>query len=119
MIAHGSFSLVHVSMKGVNQLRVVEHRRAQVDELVHALHPREHPAHAVGAEVVARRAADKAKDPTIDGLTQLDGYLARIGVGEGWLVLFDQRKSASALPERQAVEAVTTAGGRRVKVVRL
>ena len=68
---------------------------------------------------MARRAADKAKDPTIDGLTQLDGYLARIGVAEGWLVLFDQRKSASALPERQAVEAVTTAGGRRVKVVRL
>ena len=78
-----------------------------------------HRGERLGIEVKTWRDADKAKDPTIDGLTQLDGYLARIGVGEGWLVLFDQRKSAPASPERQAVETVTTAGGRRVKVVRL
>ncbi|MDO9019841.1 MAG: ATP-binding protein, partial [Deltaproteobacteria bacterium] len=70
-------------------------------------------------EVKTWRDADKAKDPTVEGLTQLDGYLARLGVAEGWLVLFDQRKNVPALPERRAVEAVTTAGGRAVKVVRL
>ncbi|MDP3214261.1 MAG: ATP-binding protein [Deltaproteobacteria bacterium] len=78
-----------------------------------------HRSERLGIEVKTWRDADKAKDPTIDGLTQLDGYLARIGVGDGWLVLFDQRKGAPVLPERQAVETVTTAGGRRVKVVRL
>src|SRR3954470_4301674 len=39
---------------------VVEHRRTQIDKCVHALWTREHPAHAIGAEIVARRAMQAA-----------------------------------------------------------
>lgn len=74
----------------------------------------------LGIEVKTWRDADKAKDPTVEESTpQPHGYLAGLGVAKGWLVLFDQRKNVPALPERRAVEASTTAGGRAVKVVRL
>ena len=43
-----------------------------------------HRGERLGIEVKTWRDVDKAKDPTIDGLTQLDGYLARIGVETGW-----------------------------------
>ena len=65
------------------------------------------------------RDSDKVGDPTRDGLAQLDGYLARIGVGRGWLLLFDQRTKAAPLPERLRRERVPRVGGRAVELVRL
>ena len=50
---------------------------------------------------------------------QLDGYLARIGAGQGWLVRFDQRASAAPLPERVRVEEVRTGSGRTVMLLLL
>ncbi len=68
----------------------------------------------LGIEVKTWRDSDKARDPAEAGLDQLDEYLARLGVSVGWLVRFDQRASAAPLPERLAVDAVTTARGHRV-----
>jgi hypothetical protein len=73
----------------------------------------------LGIEVKTWRDSDKTGDPTVEGLPQLDGYLARLGVGRGWLVLFDQRKNIAPLPDRMKRETVTTEGGRRVELVRL
>ena len=79
----------------------------------------EHRGDRLGVEVKTWRDSDKAADPVIDGVTQLDGYLARLGVARGWLVLFDQRAKAPPLPERLKRERVTTEGGRAIDVVRL
>jgi hypothetical protein len=48
--------------EGREPRRIIEHRRAQVDEPVHALGTREHPAHAMRAEKVAGRAVQPADD---------------------------------------------------------
>jgi hypothetical protein len=73
----------------------------------------------LGIEVKTWRDADKARDPAIEGLEQLDAYLARLGVTRGWLVLFDQRKGAGPLPERLQRVRIATEGGRQVDVLRL
>jgi len=70
-------------------------------------------------EVKTWRDTDKSADPVIEGMKQLDGYLARLGLARGWLLLFDQRKSAAPLPERLRRERLTTASGRQVDLVRL
>ncbi|MBI5515217.1 MAG: ATP-binding protein [Deltaproteobacteria bacterium] len=79
----------------------------------------EYRGERLGVEVKTWRDSDKARDPTLEGLSQLDGYLARVGAGRGWLVLFDQRTRAAPLPERWKRERVTTGGGRLVEVLRL
>jgi len=70
-------------------------------------------------EVKTWRDTDKSADPAVEGLRQIDGYLARLGLAQGWLLLFDQRKSTAPLPERLRRERLTTASGRRVDLVRL
>jgi hypothetical protein len=57
-------------------------------------------------------------DPLAQGLQQLDGYLAGLGLSWGWLVIFDRRPDAAALAERISVSDAVTDGGRRVIVVR-
>lgn len=79
----------------------------------------EYRGEKLGIEVKTWRESDKAKDPTIEGLTQLDGYLARIGANRGWLLLFDQRRTVAPLPERLKRERLTTTGKRHVELVRL
>lgn len=59
-----------------------------------------------------------AGDPLTEGLEQLDGYLARMGLGEGWLVIFDRRPDALPLEERLGVDPATTPAGRSVRVIR-
>ncbi len=73
----------------------------------------------LGIEVKTWRDSDKARDPADAGVDQLDAYLARIGVTRGWLVRFDQRSIAKELPDRCAVEQVTTARGNAVTRVLL
>ncbi len=73
----------------------------------------------LGIEVKTWKDSDKARDPIPSGLTQLEGYLARVGADAGWLVLFDQRKGQPELTERMRSERVTLASGRAVTVVRL
>ncbi|MBI4600514.1 MAG: ATP-binding protein [Planctomycetes bacterium] len=57
-------------------------------------------------------------DPLAEGLVQLDGYLAGLGLETGWLVIFDQRPGQPPIAERTRAEEAATPGGRRVTVVR-
>jgi hypothetical protein len=62
---------------------------------------------------------DGAPDPLPEGLAQLDGYLAGLGLDTGWLVIFDRRAGIPPLAERLAEEERPSPGGRRIRVVRL
>jgi type II secretory pathway predicted ATPase ExeA len=57
-------------------------------------------------------------DPLSKGLEQLDGYLARLGQDEGWLVIFDRRENAPELEERLNTEIHTSPMGRSITVIR-
>ena len=57
-------------------------------------------------------------DPLAVGLEQLDGYLAKLGLAGGWLVLFDRRPGIAPIEERLATFDAITAGGRAVRVIR-
>jgi hypothetical protein len=59
------------------------------------------------------------KDPLPKGLTQLDGYLGRLGLEEGVLVLFDRRKEIPTPETDPELESVTLASGRKATVLRL
>jgi hypothetical protein len=59
-----------------------------------------------------------AVDPLAQGLVQLDGYLAGLGLEHGWLVIFDRRPDAPPLTERLGATQSSTASGRSVVVVR-
>lgn len=61
---------------------------------------------------------DRRPDPLTVGLQQLDGYLARLGLATGWLVIFDRRSSLAEIADRTTVELVRTDGGRTVTVIR-
>jgi hypothetical protein len=60
----------------------------------------------------------KAKDPLAEGLTQLDGYLAGLGLDTGWLVIFDRRPKRKKSEARAEASPATTPSGHRVIVVR-
>lgn len=57
-------------------------------------------------------------DPLAEGLGQLDGYLAGLGLDTGWLVIFDRRPGAPPVEERLGTSTSTTPAGRQVTVVR-
>ena len=61
---------------------------------------------------------DGESDPRGERLTQLDRYLAGLGLETGWLVIFDRRSGLRRLAERTEAEAAVTPGGRAVTVVR-
>jgi len=79
----------------------------------------EYKGERLGIEVKTWRDSDKARGPLDAGLAQIEEYLARLGVDRGWLVRFDQRSAAPALPDRVHVEEVVTAQGRAITIVRL
>lgn len=70
----------------------------------------------LGLEVKVWRAG--RPDPQAEGLAQLDGYLAGLGLDTGWLVIFDQRPGLPPIAERTSTTSVTSPGGRVVTVVR-
>lgn len=57
-------------------------------------------------------------DPTPDGLVQLDGYLDRLRLGTGTLIVFDRRPTAPPLPGRIAFRTEQTPSGRPVTLLR-
>jgi hypothetical protein len=57
-------------------------------------------------------------DPLSDGLAQLDGYLDRLSLSTGVLVVFDRRPEAPPWKERGGFEQTTTPSGRQVTVLR-
>jgi hypothetical protein len=62
---------------------------------------------------------DGAPDPLMEGLVQLDGYLAGLGLDTGWLVIFDRRTDQPPLAERLSESEQTSPGGRRIRLLRL
>jgi type II secretory pathway predicted ATPase ExeA len=61
---------------------------------------------------------DKSGDPKTAGLEQLDGYLARLGLESGWLVIFDRRSNAEPIADRVLTELATSPQGRSITVIR-
>ena len=61
---------------------------------------------------------DGRKDPLPEGLRQLDGYLDRLGLDAGVLILFDRRKDAPLLEDRVREEQATSPKGRPIRVLR-
>ncbi len=61
---------------------------------------------------------DGAPDPLAEGLAQLDGYLAGLGLDTGWLVIFDRRSGQPPIAERTDSREVRSPAGRRIQVVR-
>jgi hypothetical protein len=57
-------------------------------------------------------------DPMRAGLTQLDGYLDRLGLKTGVLVIFDRRPSAPDISERTSFDTVTALSGRTITLLR-
>jgi hypothetical protein len=57
-------------------------------------------------------------DPLVEGLAQIDGYLAGLGLSTGWLVIFDRRPNTPPLAERLVTAISTTPSGRQVTVIR-
>jgi hypothetical protein len=74
-------------------------------------------AMTLGMELKTWRERDKKANPTEEGLTQLDCYLAGLGLETGWLVIFDQREGLPDIAERTRTEMVTTPAGRTVTLV--
>ncbi len=61
---------------------------------------------------------DKKRDPQAEGIEQLESYLARLGLSEGWLFVFDRRKNALPIEERLSTEVMTTENQRLITIVR-
>ena len=57
-------------------------------------------------------------DPVEEGLRQLDGYLAGLGLTTGWRMIFDRRPDAPPLAARLDAAVVTTPGARQVTLIR-
>ena len=57
-------------------------------------------------------------DPLARGLDQLDGYLERLGLDRGVLVVFDRRQDRPPAAERTRFDAAVTPSGRAVTVLR-
>ena len=62
---------------------------------------------------------DGTPDPLTEGLQQLDGYLAGLGLDSGWLVIFDRRSGQRPLAERLADSEKTSPARRRIRLLRL
>ncbi len=61
---------------------------------------------------------EKKRDPQQEGIEQLESYLARLGLNEGWLLVFDRRKNALPIEERLSTQVVVTQNQRSITVIR-
>ncbi len=61
---------------------------------------------------------DGEPDPLAEGLAQLDGYLAGLGLDAGWLVIFDRRTGQPPIRERTTSAEQPSPQGRRITVIR-
>ncbi|MDG4594247.1 MAG: AAA-like domain-containing protein [Candidatus Contendobacter sp.] len=73
---------------------------------------------AVTLEIELKVWRDGEPDPLQEGLAQLDGYLAGLGLDAGWLILFDRRAGQPPIAERTTHSEQLSPRGRRIQVVR-
>jgi hypothetical protein len=71
----------------------------------------------LGIEVKVQR--DDGRNQLTQGLAQIDGYLARLGLDFGWLVIFDRRETALPIATRVRSEEHQTNSGRTIEVIYL
>jgi hypothetical protein len=57
-------------------------------------------------------------DPLTEGLEQIERYLTRLGLADGYLVIFDQRADAPAWEQQMTDTEAMTASGKPVMVLR-
>ncbi|WP_322761457.1 AAA family ATPase [Frankia sp. Cr2] len=57
-------------------------------------------------------------DPLTKGLTQLDGYLNRLGLDTGVLVVFDRRPDTAPITDRTTFDHATTPSGHEITLLR-
>jgi AAA-like domain len=69
----------------------------------------------LGIEIKVQR--DDGRDQLARGLAQIEGYLARLGLKSGWLVIFDRRQLALPLEMRLRCELHVTDAGRTIDVI--
>jgi hypothetical protein len=69
-------------------------------------------------ELKVWRDRDKKGDPLVQGLAQIDEYLAKLGLSRGVLVIFDARTDAAPVEERTQFGEARTASGKRVTLLR-
>jgi hypothetical protein len=93
--------------------------RGRVDVLVRKPYTSADGKRAVqreAAEIKVRRAG--RADPLKEGLAQLDGYLARLGLDTGTLLIFDRRPSSAEEPPEPESTRERTPAGRTVTLLR-
>ncbi|RJO79437.1 ATP-binding protein [Nocardia panacis] len=61
---------------------------------------------------------DKQADPLATGLAQLDGYLDRLGLNTGVLVIFDRRSDAESIDKRTNFTTAASPAGREITLLR-
>jgi hypothetical protein len=69
----------------------------------------------LGIEIKVQR--DDGRDQLKRGLEQIDGYLARLSLDSGWLVIFDRRKTVLPIAQRLRSEVHQTDEGRSINVI--
>jgi hypothetical protein len=62
--------------------------------------------------------ADGDADPLGPALVQLDGYLDRLGLDAGALLLFDRRPAAPPIHERTTISTMTSPASRQITLFR-
>ncbi|MBO2448892.1 ATP-binding protein [Actinomadura barringtoniae] len=93
--------------------------RGRIDLLVRKPYAGPHGERAWQWEAVELKVHHPGRpDPLPDGLTQLDGYLDRLGLETGALVIFDRRPDAPPLPERTTITEARSPSGRTITLLR-
>ncbi|MCK9920798.1 ATP-binding protein [Frankia sp. AgPm24] len=93
--------------------------RGRIDLLIRWPHPGPDGKPALQREAFELKArAGGAADPLPTGLAQLDGYLDRLGLDHGTLVIFDRRPAAKPIAERTSITTTLSLAGRTITLLR-
>jgi hypothetical protein len=69
----------------------------------------------LGIELKVQR--DDGRNQLTNGLSQIEGYLTRLGLDFGWLVIFDRRKTALPIAQRLRSQLHQTDMGKSIEVI--
>jgi hypothetical protein len=93
--------------------------RGRIDLLVRWPYPGPDGARRWQREAIELKVwRDKMKDPLRKGLEQLDGYLDKVGLTTGVLVIFDRRSDAQDIEARTRFTRIKSPKGRPIRVLR-